>query len=77
MNDPNAVYQFDYDCNTRELKVEACLERNENTFIADWYRSVLKERRITKSEQMSLPQSGLHNLQASFEVSSKLSWTLT
>ncbi|XP_034485932.1 protein cutoff-like isoform X1 [Drosophila innubila] len=42
VNCPDTVYQFEYDSNSSNIIVGANYERSEMTFIADWYRRILK-----------------------------------
>ncbi|KAL7738258.1 hypothetical protein ACLKA6_006589 [Drosophila palustris] len=46
VNNPDTIYEFEYDSNSRDLNFKPCFLRNENTFISDWYRSMLKDRVI-------------------------------
>ncbi|KAH8394901.1 hypothetical protein KR222_009433, partial [Zaprionus bogoriensis] len=42
IEDPSSVYQFDYNAATSALSYSVCGQRNEKSFIADWYRDVLE-----------------------------------
>lgn len=44
LDNPNSVYQFDYDSNTSTLVYSVDRQPSEKTFISDWYRNVLENR---------------------------------
>lgn len=44
LDNPNSVYQFDYDSNTSTLIYSVDRQPSEKTFISDWYRNVLENR---------------------------------
>lgn len=44
LDNPNSVYQFDYDANTSTLNYSVDRQPSEKTFISDWYRNVLENR---------------------------------
>lgn len=46
LDNPNTVYQFDYDSNTGTLCYSVFRQPSEKTFISDWYRNVLENRNI-------------------------------
>lgn len=46
LDNPNSVYQFDYDSNTSTLIYSVDRQPSEKTFISDWYRNVLENRNI-------------------------------
>lgn len=46
LDNPNSVYQFDYDSNTSTLSYSVFRQPSEKTFISDWYRNVVENRNI-------------------------------